>query len=87
MKTPGSLSQYYRDEPTLDGINNITDFPADSHNSISFKFKEKKNKKTEQAGKGGTKDAEIMAPLKYLSNFRRTLEMLLINFEIILMLT
>ena len=86
MKTPGSLSQYYRDEPTLDGINNITDFPADSHNSISFRFKEKK-KKTEQAGKGGTKDAEIMAPLKYLSNFRRTLEMLLINLEIILMLT
>ena len=45
MKTPGSLSQYYRDEPTLDGINNITDFPADSHNSISFRFKEKKKKK------------------------------------------
>ena len=86
MKTPGSLSQYYRDEPTLDGINNIIDFPADSHKSISFKFKKKK-KKTEQAGKGGTKDAEIMAPLKYLSNFWRTLEMLLINFEIILMLT
>ena len=42
MKTPGSLLQYYRDEPTLNGINNITDLPADSHNSISLKFKEKK---------------------------------------------
>ena len=28
------------------------------------------------------KDAEIMVPLKYLSNFRRTLEMSLINCEI-----
>ena len=48
MKTPGSLSQYYRDEPTLDGINNITDFPADSHNSISFKKKKKKKQSKQE---------------------------------------
>ena len=30
----------------------------------------------------GTKNVEIMVPLKYLSNFRRTLEMSLINCEI-----
>ena len=30
----------------------------------------------------GTKNFEIMVPLKYLSNFRRTLEMSLINCEI-----
>ena len=36
---------------------------------------------------GNTKDAEIIAPLKYLRNFWRTLEMLLINCEIILILT
>ena len=29
----------------------------------------------------GTKDVQIMGPLKYLSNFWRTLEMLLINCE------
>ena len=29
----------------------------------------------------GTKDVQIMVPLKYLSNFWRTLEMLLINCE------
>ena len=29
-----------------------------------------------------TKNVEIMVPLKYLSNFRRTLEMSLINCEI-----
>ena len=38
-KTSGSVWQYYRDEPTLDNNNNITDFPTD--NSISFKFKQK----------------------------------------------
>ena len=34
-----------------------------------------------------TKDAEIIVPLKYLSNFRRTLEMQLINREVNLILT
>ena len=37
---------------------------------------------TGETGNGGTKDAEIMVPLKYLSNFWRTLEMSLINCEI-----
>ena len=35
----------------------------------------------------GTKIVEIMVPLKYLSNFRRTLEMPLINCEVNLILT
>ena len=35
----------------------------------------------------GTKDVEIMVPLKNLSNFWRTLEMTLINCEISLVLT
>ena len=65
-KTLGSLWQYYRDEPALDNNNNIIDFPANNNNSISFKFKQKI---TEQTGNGGTKDIEIMVPLKYLSNF------------------
>ena len=74
-KTSGSLWQYYRDEPALDGNDNIIDFPADNHNSISFKFKEKI---TGQTGNDGTKDVEIMVPLKYLSNFWRSLEISLI---------
>ena len=41
---------------------------------------------TSQTGNNGTKNVEIMVPLKYLSNFWRTLEMLLINCEINLML-
>ena len=73
----------YRDKPVLDNINNITDFSANNNNSISFKFKEQI---TRQTGNGGTNDVEIMAPLKYLSNFWRTLEMPLINCEICLQL-
>ena len=44
-----------------------------------FKFKEKITRKTRN---DGTKDVEIIVPLKYLSKFWRPLEMLLINYEI-----
>ena len=53
--------------------------------SKSFKFKIKITGKTPAAG--NTKDVEIIVPLKYLSNFWRTLEMLLINCEVNLILT
>ena len=42
---------------------------------------------TGQTGNSGTKDVEIMVPLKYLSNFWRTLETPLINCKITLQLT
>ena len=64
----------YRDEPN----HNITE-------SESFKFKIKIAGKTSVAS--NTKDAKIMLPLKYLSNFWTTLEMLLINCEISLILS
>ena len=73
-KTSGSLWQYYRDEPN--------DSLADSE---SFKSKIKVTGKT--PADGNTKDVEIMVPLKYLSNFWRTLEMPLINCEVNLILT
>ena len=47
--------------------------------SISFKFKQEI---TTQTGNGGTKDIEIMVPLKCPSDFWRTLEMPLINCKI-----
>ena len=65
--------QYYRDDPN----DNITQ-------SESFKFKIKITGKTPAAG--NTKDVEIAVPLKYLSNFWRTLEMPLINCDINLIL-
>ena len=46
-----------------------------------------KKKFTIQTDDDGTKDVEIMVPLKYLSNFWRTLEMPLINCEVNLILT
>ena len=73
-KTSGSLWQYYKDDPN----DNLAD-------SESFKFKVKITGKT--PAKGNTKDVEIIVPLKYLSNFWRTLEMPLINFEVNLILT
>ena len=38
--TSGRLWQYYRDETALDSDRNITDFPANSNNSASFKLKQ-----------------------------------------------
>ena len=49
-----------------------------------LKFKQKVTSKTAD---GGTKDVEVMVPLKYLSNVWKTLEMPLTNWEIHLILT
>ena len=73
-KTSESLWQYYRDEPN----DNLAD-------SESFKSKIKITGKAPAGGK--EKDVEIMVPLKYLSNFWRTLEMPVINCEVNLILT
>ena len=61
----------YRDEPALDLNGDIIDFPANSNNSASFKFKQQI---TRQTRKSGTKDVEIMVPLKYL-NFEISLQL------------
>ena len=73
-KPSGSLQQYYGDDP----IDNTTQ-------SESFKYKIKITGKTPATG--NTKDVKKQAPLKYLSNFWRTLEILLISCEIDLILT
>ena len=83
-QTSRSLWQYYRDEPALDGNDNIIDFPANNNVSNLFKFKQQI---TGETGNGGTKDVKIMVSLKYVSNFWRTLEMPLIYCEITLQLT
>ena len=46
-----------------------------------------RNNNNNQTDDDGTIDVEIMVPLKYLSNFWRTLEMPLINCEVNLILT
>ena len=70
-KTSGSLCVFYRDERALDEDANIIDF-VDNDTTDSFKFKEKIIGKTSY---DITKNIEIMIPLNYLSNFRKTLEM------------
>ena len=54
------------------------------NNSKLLKYKQKI---TDQTDSNGTKNNEIMEPLKYRSNFWRTHEMPLINCEINLVLT
>ena len=83
-KTTGSLWQYCKDIPARNANDGeIIAFDANSLTD-SFKFK---TKITGQTGNDGTKDVEIIVPLKYLSNFWRTLEMPLINCEVNLILT
>ena len=82
-KITGSLWQYCKDIPARNAndqiiifdVNNVTD---------SFNFKVRF---TGQNGNNGRKNVKIMVPLKYLSNFWRTLEMPLINCEVNLILT
>ena len=75
--------QYCKDIPAVDNNNAIVNF-TDSNLSDSFNFKVKM---TGQTGNDGTKNIEIMVPIKYLSNFWRTLEMHLIKCEVNLILT
>ena len=82
-KTTGSLWQYCKDIPARNNANNAIIIFSENNITDSFKFKAKI---TGQTGDDGTKDVEIMVPLKYLSNFWRTLEMPLINCEVNLIL-
>ena len=77
-KTTGSLWQYCKDIPARDNNDEITKFTA-GNPTDSFNFKAKITGRT---GDDGTKNVEIMVPLKHLSNFWRTLEMPLINCEV-----
>ena len=78
-----TLYQYKRDEPPEDGA--IADLTA--NNLSSFKYK------VSLLGSPGTDDGiaktrvKVVVPLKYLSNFFRSLEMPLINCKIKLNLT
>ena len=79
LKLSGSLWHSYRDEPSLDNNSNIADFTGANHNNKSIKYKPKIAGQTDDDSK---KIVEIIVPLKYLSNFWRTNEILLISCEI-----
>ena len=82
-----TLYQYKRDEPPED--NAVDDLTAD--NSSSFKYKIKLLGNISQldadAARVGRLNVKVVVPLKYLSNFFRSLEMPLINCKIKLNLT
>ena len=84
LKASRSFWKYYRDEPSLNNAGNAVGFTPVNHNSKSFKYKQKI---TDETNDDDTNNVEIMVPLKYLSNFWRTLEVTLINCEINLILT
>ena len=85
-KTAGSLWNYYRDEPNsgLGGDDNNINYSI--KDLKSFDYKTSITGKLED-GNAGKDDAKIAVPLKYLSNFWRTLDMPLINCEVSLALT
>ena len=89
-KTSGSLWQYCKEIPAVNNDGNIVDFNG-ANATDSFNFKTKITGQTAADNNNGNiagrVDVEIMVPLKYLSNFWRTLEIPLINCEVELILT
>ena len=83
-KISASLWQYCKDIPGIDKNGNIIEFNG-ANATDSFNFKAKITGQIDNNGR--IDNPEIMAPLKYLSTFRRTFEMPLINSEINLILT
>ena len=95
VKTTGSLFNYYRDELSVDADNNSSP-NIQVINSELFKYKTNITGNTYEAtatdlgydvAKEGTRETEIALPLKYLGNFWRNLDMLLINCKVSLTLT
>ena len=81
-KTSGRLSQYCIEIPAINNEGAIVDLDG-GNATDSFNFK---TKITAQTNDDGIINVEIMVPLKYLSNFWRTLEMPLINCNVELIL-
>ena len=89
-KTIGSLYNYYRDE--LSDDNNPNNFPnTNVINSSVFEYKNKITGNTYDVAAGaaghdanrvGKKEIELATPLKYLGNFWRALDILLITCEV-----
>ena len=65
-KTSGSLWQYCKDIPAVNGNNPIVNF---TENNLTDSFN-CKVKMTCQTGNDGTKNVEVMVPQKYLSNLQ-----------------
>ena len=83
-KISGSSWKCCKEIPAVNNADNIVNF-NNTNTTDSFKFKTKTTGQTNDDGE--IKNFETLVPLKYLSNFSRTLEMPLINCEVELILT
>ena len=79
--TSGILWQFKRDEQNMNNGNRVEVTTADSS---SFKYKSRFFKTPAATDNGVFKTVKMAVPLKYLSNFWRSLEMSLINCKILL---
>ena len=83
--TSGSLWQYCKEITAINDDGAIVDFNgANATDSFNLKTKitSQSAANNNNANIAGRVDVKIMVPLKYLSKFWRTLEMLLINYEV-----
>ena len=77
-----TLYQYERDEPPE--VDAVADLTADNSDSSKYKIKLLGNVTEVARDAAGVRrlNVKVVVPLKYLSNFFRSLEMLLINCRI-----
>ena len=85
-KTTGSLRNYYRDEPS-DPLSSNTESSKHKTSIAGNTYNVGDGEAGYDADKVGKNETEIVVPLKYLSNFWRTLNTPLCNCEIELVLT
>ena len=95
-KTTRSLWNYYRDKPNDFPANNFNANPIAYFESFKYKSSlagkttnanQENGENTEEGNTKTNKYFEIVAPLKHLSTFWRSLDMSLINCEVSLTLT
>ena len=95
-KAIGSLWNYYRDQPSdplstnSESFKYKTSIVGNTYNVDSTTIDDGGNQIPNpdyDANRAGTKETEVVIPLKYLNNFWRNLDILLINCEVELILT
>ena len=69
-KTSGNLQRFHRDVPFINENGAISNFSSHNSNNASFKYK---TKIAGRIGDDGSENVKTRVPLKYLSNFWRTL--------------
>ena len=80
-KTTGSLWNYYRDQPSNPFSTNSKSFIYKA-SIIGNTYNVDDDDDNYDANKVGKNETEIVIPLKYLSNFWRSLDIPLINCEV-----